>query len=73
MKELVETLGMIAEKTGGEWKDRVLLENPNGNDLTDAFNEGVRTMAAYLCGIVTAIMMGKEVQHDMGTVNGGDR
>ena len=71
MDEMIEILGRIAESIGGAWKDLVLLDNPNNNDLVDAFNQGVRAMASQACGYVQAIKMGKQIekkQKEFGTI-----
>lgn len=56
MDEFVRDLEMIAVNIGGEWKKYVLLDNPNNNDLTEAYNEGVNAMAAQACHYVSIIL-----------------
>ena len=68
MKELMETLTYIAQCVGGEWKENALIDNDTDNDLTDAYNEGVKAMASQVCYKLNAIMLGKIIAHDGDTV-----
>lgn len=71
MEELIRMLGFLAENIGGDWKDKVLIDNTNDNPMVDAYNEGVRAMASQCCGLITAILTGKQIelkQKGFGTI-----
>lgn len=71
MEELIRVLGDIAEKTGGDWKEFVLIDNDNDNPLVDAYNEGVRAMASQVCYFVSAILGSKQAEYKL--MNGGEQ
>lgn len=45
---MADTLELILNGVKGKWKEDTLLDNHNGNDLVDAYNEGVKAMAAQV-------------------------
>ena len=55
MKETLEMIHFIAESVGGEWKESVLVDNTTDNPMVDAYNEGVKAMAAQVCHYLVAI------------------
>jgi hypothetical protein len=63
MEELIRILGDIAEKTGGDWKELVLIDNDTDNPLVDAYNDGVRAMASQVCGLVSVIACAKATEY----------
>ena len=59
MDELLKILGNIAEKVGGEWKQKTMMDNDNGNPLVDAYNEGVHDMAERVCRYLSIFVSAK--------------
>ena len=68
MEEMLRILGDIAEKTGGEWKEFVLIDNDTDDPLVDAYNEGVRAMASQVCCFVSTILGVKESEYRLQKV-----
>ena len=56
MKELLDTLDKILSMVNGDLKTNTLLDNPNNNDLNDAYNEGVKAMAAQVSFYISTIL-----------------
>lgn len=62
MKELLDTLDKILSMVNGDLKTNTLLDNPNNNDLSDAYNEGVKAMAAQVSFYIGTILGFKEAE-----------
>ena len=56
MNETIELLNRIAHGVGGDWKELVLLDNPENTQLVDAYNQGVRAMAKAACTLVQGML-----------------
>ena len=56
MNDTMKLIGQIAEKVGGEWKDAVLIDNYTNLENVDAYNEGVKAMAAQVCHYLNVIV-----------------
>ena len=61
----IYTLSKIAEDVGGDWKDKVLVDNDTNDVLVEAYNDGVRAMARQATFYIKAILDAKGLEMDV--------